>query len=137
MSEAVTSKITQLEQAIQRAVAQGQRAEAIQLAEEACRLAAEQLGKDHPVLARSLNGLAMLHKDVGDYARAEALFTESLVIREAAFGKTHPAVAQSVNNLGRLYQAMNRYADAEPLLRRACEILQVSVGESDRRLIGC
>lgn len=137
MSDDVTSQIAQLEQAAHRLVEQGRYPEALPLVERACQIATKQLGSDHPVLARCLNELGLIHQRLRDYAHAETEFAESLRIRVAAFGEIHSSVAQSLNNLGRLYEALKQHAKAEPLLLQACEVLESSVGETDGRFIRC
>jgi CHAT domain-containing protein len=70
-------------------------------------------------VATSLNNLASLYQDMGQYAEALPLYRRSLAIREKVHGPEHPAVAGSLNNLARLYQDMGQYADAMPLYTRA------------------
>lgn len=40
--------------------------------------------------------------DIGNYARAKKLYTDSLNIREQVLGEINPAVAESYHNLGRI-----------------------------------
>ena len=51
----------------------------------------------------SLNNLAALYQDMGDYAKAEPLFRQALEIRKQALGENHPDYANSLNNLAVLY----------------------------------
>ena len=44
------------------------------------------LGPEHPDVATSLNNLAMLYYDQGQYAKAEPLYQRALAIREKALG---------------------------------------------------
>ena len=48
---------------------------------------------EHPAVARSLNGLALVHRWRGELAEVEALYRQSLAIWEKAFGPEHPDVA--------------------------------------------
>ena len=56
-----------------------------------------------PDTASSLNNLALLYKDMGDYAKAEPLYKEALEIRQKVLGQEHPDTALSLNNLAALY----------------------------------
>ena len=60
------------------------------------------VGPDHPDVATSLNNLAVLYLDQGQYAQAEPLYQRSLAIWEKALGPEHPNVATSLNNLALL-----------------------------------
>ena len=89
--------------------------EAIELATRARDLALRSYGERHPNYASSLNNLAMLYRETGDYAAAEPLFRQALEIRRAALGEGHPDYAISLNSLASLYHVMGDYAAAEPL----------------------
>jgi CHAT domain-containing protein len=77
------------------------------------------LGPEHPDIAYSLNGLAILYGNMGSYARAEPLYQRALTIREKVLGPEHPDVADSLNNLAVLYAAKGDIAQAVALLSRA------------------
>jgi tetratricopeptide (TPR) repeat protein len=70
-------------------------------------------------LARALNAVARLLRNVGRYAEAEPLFEEALRIRERVLGGEHPETLVSVNDLAGLYESQGRYGEAEPLYLRA------------------
>ncbi len=57
------------------------------------------LGEGHPDYADSLETLAWLYREIGDYAAAEPLFRQAMEIRRAALGEGHPDYADSLNNL--------------------------------------
>ena len=57
------------------------------------------LGPDDPELAKSLNRLAALYQEAGNFAKAEPLFQRVLRINEKALGSEHPDTAESLNNL--------------------------------------
>ncbi len=107
---------------------QGRYAEAIEVAEEALKVARESFGPDHPDVATTLNNLAMLYYAQGRYAEAEPLSQRALAIREKALGPGHPDVAQSLNNLAVMYYEQGKYADAEPLQKRALAIREKALG---------
>jgi CHAT domain-containing protein/Tfp pilus assembly protein PilF len=81
-----------------------------------------------PDFADSLNNLARLYLDRGDYAKAEPLLNRALAIREKTLGPEHPDVADSLNNLASLYLDRGDYAKAEPLLERALVIREKALG---------
>jgi CHAT domain-containing protein/Flp pilus assembly protein TadD len=66
---------------------------------------------------------------MGDYAKAEPLFNQALVIRKVALGEKHPDYATTLNNLALLYQAMGDYVKAEPLCKQALVIRKEALGE--------
>ena len=73
--------------------------------------------------ADSLNNLAILYQEMGDYAAAEPLYRQAMEIHRAALGEGHPDYATSLNNLALLYRPMGDYAAAEPLFRQALDDL--------------
>ncbi len=87
------------------------------------------MGRDHPLVASSLNNLAILYRDEGQYGRAAPLYERALAIREGAHGKDHPLVAQSLNNLANLYSDQGQYGRAESLLERALAIREGAQGK--------
>jgi CHAT domain-containing protein len=92
------------------------------------------LGPDHPDVAGSLNNLAGLYKDQGEYTQAEPLYKRSLAIREKSLGPDNPDVAASLNNLGGLYNTQGQYAQALAIARRASAIYRQRImagGTSD------
>ena len=60
--------------------ARGRSAEAVPLTQRALALVERELGPDDPSVAFSLNSLAVLYGDKGDYAQAEALCQRALGI---------------------------------------------------------
>ena len=57
------------------------------------------LGPEHPDVATSLNGLAMVYHEEGKYTDEEPLLRRALAIREKVLGPEHPDVADILNNL--------------------------------------
>jgi CHAT domain-containing protein/Tfp pilus assembly protein PilF len=82
---------------------------------------------DHD-LARALNNLAILHRDLGNFEKAEQLANEALSIQEKVLGPEHSDVARTLNNLALLDHDRGDNQRAEPLAKRALAILQ-KVGE--------
>ncbi|MGG6295593.1 tetratricopeptide repeat protein [Leptolyngbya sp. AN02str] len=107
----------------------GRSADAIPLAEQALVLRQQALGINHPLVATSLNILAVLYQTLGRYDEAEERYQQSLEIREQQLGPNHSDVATSLNNLATLYQEQGRYREAEPLLGRSLDIVEQQFGE--------
>jgi tetratricopeptide (TPR) repeat protein len=93
----------------------GQYEEGEQYGKTALEIRENQLGKDHPYVASSLNNLANLYKAQGRYNDAEPLYVKSLEIRAHQLDKNSPYVSASLNNLAKLYREQKRYSEAEPL----------------------
>lgn len=90
--------------------------EARPLTERALELHRQQYSEPHPELAKSLNRLAWLVEQSGDYAEAEAMFREALSILESLHPGADPEIASTLNNLGLVLVREERYADAEESL---------------------
>ena len=71
--------------------------------------------------AHSVNNLASLLDEKGDYDAAEPLYRRALEARERVLGREHPETLTSVNNLAELLHSKGDYDAAEPLFRRALE----------------
>ena len=91
--------------------------QAAQLFRDALAIREKTLGPEHSDTATSLNNLADLLRDQGDFAGARPLHERALAIRERALGSEHPDTATSLNNLAILLKAEGDFAGALPLLR--------------------
>jgi tetratricopeptide (TPR) repeat protein len=77
------------------------------------------LGPEHPDTLGSLNNLAGLYWNQGQYEQAEPLYQRALATCERVLGPEHPDMAQTLGNLALLYAAQGKYEQAEPLYQRA------------------
>ena len=127
-SELKKAKVDALYQKYMQLNKQGSYQEAIQYAIELVPAGEEAFGKGHPNVAIFMNNLAALYKSLGDYAKAEPLYKQSLAIREKALGPEHPDVALGLNNLAGLYKSLGDYAKAEPLYKRFLAIVEKAYG---------
>ncbi|HEU5384258.1 MAG TPA: FxSxx-COOH system tetratricopeptide repeat protein [Ktedonobacteraceae bacterium] len=84
------------------------------------------LGRDHPLVAESLDALASAYETLGK--DAEPLYSRALEIRTAALGPGHPEVAASLNNLALFFYRKGRYSLPEPLYLRAAQIFEQTSG---------
>jgi tetratricopeptide (TPR) repeat protein len=130
-----TEEVNRLNQQSVKLYQQGNYPEAASFAERALRLAEENLGKDHPAVASSLNNLSELYRVQKEYGKAETLLLRAIRIDETVLGASHPDLASSLNNLAVIYQAQGKYDRAEPILQRVLTILETKLGKDDR-LVG-
>lgn len=101
---------------------QGQNNEAIVIAHQVVTTAENRFGEDHPYVAISLNILAQLYFETGQYEKAEPLYKSALDIYEKTLGPESLGVAQTLTNLSGLYLKMDRIDEAFNCLARAQNI---------------
>jgi tetratricopeptide (TPR) repeat protein len=74
------------------------------------------VGPAHEKIAVALTNLARCLIAQGGMAEAEALYRESLEMRQSIHGREHPRTVRSLSGLGSLLRQTGRLAEAEPLL---------------------
>src|SRR5207302_1473056 len=96
----------------------------------------------HPDYATSLNNLACVCDDQGNFAKAEPLYVEALAIRKQALGEKHPDYAPSLNNLAHRYAAQRNAANADrhgregvAIVRRHLELTATIQSEREQLLM--
>ena len=77
------------------------------------------MGPQHPEVALTLNDLAVLYYNLGDCAKAEALYKRSLAIMEKALGSEHPKVAIVLRNMAACFKKTGKEKDSKKLEERA------------------
>ncbi len=92
------------------------------------------LPPDHPGLADSLAGLAIVYFVKSKYSQVKPLYNRALEIKERAFGPDHPEVGLSLLRLANIYYHSSDYVNAELPYRRCLTIAEKSVGENDPML---
>jgi CHAT domain-containing protein/lipopolysaccharide biosynthesis regulator YciM len=105
------------------------------LAEHALEIRQKELGLEHPNVADSLNGLAILFSMKGDYAKAIPLHRRALEIREKALGPEHPDVAATLHNLANLSRNTGDFTGAESFYQRALNVRTKALGSEHPGLI--
>jgi tetratricopeptide (TPR) repeat protein len=80
-------------------------------------------------VAKSLNILALLLWEQGEYEQARPLYERSLAIWEKALGKEHSLVATGLNNLATTWERSRDTTTAEPLFREALSIKRKMLGD--------
>jgi CHAT domain-containing protein/tetratricopeptide (TPR) repeat protein len=93
------------------------------------------LGADHPDVARSVNNLANLLVESGDYFSAKPLYDRVLAIQDAKLDPADPLIAKTLTNFANLISDMGDYVGSGPLYERALEIKTKAYGAEDPQLI--
>jgi tetratricopeptide (TPR) repeat protein len=99
------------------------------LLEDALRSRRALLG-DHPHVAVSMNKLALLLRDEGEYEQAKELLQEALKTRLKFVGADHHLVAVSLHNLAQVLQFMGDHETAKELFDQAVETWIQELGGS-------
>lgn len=74
--------------------------------------------------AEVLNNIAILYKKKAEYAAAEPLYREALVIIEDLFGKKHPDYIATMSNLAGLYNELGYLSNAEAIFKEMMFIIE-------------
>jgi tetratricopeptide (TPR) repeat protein len=85
-----------------------------------------ELGPEHPELARVLHLRGSINQGLAQFAEAESDFRRALKINEQELGTEHPVTARSRHGLAELYRRRGEAARAEPLFRKALAIQERS-----------
>ncbi|MCJ1359457.1 MAG: hypothetical protein MMC33_009459 [Icmadophila ericetorum] len=86
------------------------------------------LGRDHTSTLYTIYNLAILYKNQGRLAEAEAMYNRALEGKEKALGREHTSTLDTVNNLAALYSVQGRLAEAEDMFNRALEGKEKALG---------
>lgn len=97
----------------------GDPGQALEHYREALALKRDSIGRMHPSYARSLNGIAMNARQVGEYEVARAALEEQLEIRLELFGSEHPGLTRDYNELAIYHHDMGQFAEAIANYERA------------------
>jgi hypothetical protein len=101
---------------------EGKLQEALPLAEMAVEIAKQNYGSQSFDTALTLNNLATLYRDLGQYATAEPLFQESIEMFRKLGSRSRLTATYALDNLAQLYLYTGEYAKAEPLYQQSIEI---------------
>ena len=69
--------------------------------DQALEITKQALGENHPDYATSLNNLAVLYVEMGDYAKAEPLCRQALEIQQGSAGRKSPRLCRQPEQPGR------------------------------------
>ncbi|GEM_PF-1981237 len=87
----------------------------------------KQYGDDNE-LSKTQNNLALVLKDLGNYAEARLLLEKAVVYYEKNLGPDHPTTAVSYSNLATVLQALGDYVGAKQLLEKAVVYYEKNLG---------
>ena len=76
-------------------------------------------GEDRPATFTAMANLAAVHESMGDFDRAEALWTKAWEGRQRTSGAREPYTLDIVARLAFARLQLKNYAETEPLLREA------------------
>lgn len=96
--------------------------------QRALRLQEHLWGPEHPEVAKTLDGLAVLFFRQGNYEQVEPLYQRALQIWEQTLGPEDPTVARSLYGLARLKLRQGNYIQAESLYWWALRIWEQALG---------
>jgi tetratricopeptide (TPR) repeat protein len=108
--------------------AMGRYAEAEKLAIQALEIQVKAVGRDHPMVANSLNNLAEIQSSLGRNREAEVTFRRALAIERKTLGPDDLVLSKTLSDLGYVYYTLGRYVEAEPFFRRAVAIREKASG---------
>jgi len=101
---------------------------AVEAEEKSIAIRERVLGRDHPVVAGSLNNLANAYSHLRQPERAREMLERALDIEVSAYGPDHPEVALALSNLGNLASDTGDLERAEELLSRSLHIREAVSG---------
>jgi serine/threonine protein kinase len=87
-------------------------------------------GGESAKFAAALNNLAVNYLRLEDFARAEAMYRESLEMMRRVLGPDHPDVAATLENLGGVYFRTRRYDEALQLLDEVLAMRRKGLGDN-------
>jgi serine/threonine-protein kinase len=79
-------------------------------------------GEDDPEVSSTMNVLALVLLDDGDYRGAEDMYRRTLAVRRRTLGARDARIARTLNGLGLVLRAKGDFEAAEALLREALVI---------------
>jgi tetratricopeptide (TPR) repeat protein len=100
--------------------------EALPLAEEALRIAAQSAGEDSVDTALAYSSVAEVHRSMGSGARALPLFRHARALYEKALGPSHPRVAAILSQEGLILMQDGKLNLAEQAMTQAVKVLKNS-----------
>ena len=133
-----SNEIRQLNQEAFKLWRNGDQEQALELANEVCRLAHQYLGKQDPIYATYLANLAALHYEICEYETAESIVKRVLNIQCQILGEEHPDYILTLKFLGLVYNDWGVLCiergdcnAAIPILKQALDIRCRILGEED------
>jgi tetratricopeptide (TPR) repeat protein len=126
--EEAVLQVYELNQQITQLYQRGHDQQALGLALQALELIRQRVGEGHPYYADSLDNLAGVYRDMGNYAAAEPLFQQAREIRRDVLGESHLDYADSLGNLAAVFIATARTTDGFALMEQGAHIYVRVIG---------
>jgi len=101
--------------------------------EKACKLA-EQPGAAPEQLPSSLNGLARVKVELGDYKRAGELFSKALDLAKSSKAPNNLQIASIESDIGTMYALQDRAPMAEPFFKSSLDRMEKQFGPRNERV---
>lgn len=112
----------------------GDHRQALDYLMRAMKMSEKELGKDHPTVARRLNGIGLALWEKGEYDNALSYFERSLGILKKTLGPQHPNVTICLNNLGLAYIHRGDFDKALQYLQASLRIKEKTYGPSHPKM---
>ena len=119
----------QLSQQIAHCDHQGDYVGLAQRMEHFLELTVQLYGEDSAQYATALNDYGGIHRDIGNYEKAEQAFLQAADLISRLQGIDHPDYGSVLNNLAGLYRLMKQYQKAEQCFQQALQIYETTLGE--------
>ena len=105
---------------------------AAEYGEKAISQCIKEFGKEHAKYGETLDRLALVYKNMGQYNKALPLYQDAIENCEIVFGKESSMYASRLSSLGMCYESMNKYDDAISLYQQAIAIFRNTAGEQNK-----
>jgi serine/threonine protein kinase/tetratricopeptide (TPR) repeat protein len=99
-----------------------------EILDHTARRVGQELNQQPEVQAELLNTLGNVYRELGEYAKADAMLRQALALRKSVFGEKDPRVADSLHDLGALLSDQGKPAEAEALFRQALAMRRELLG---------
>jgi CHAT domain-containing protein/tetratricopeptide (TPR) repeat protein len=104
---------------------------ALKIADSSASVCSKELGYESLGHIGSLNNLAAIYHQTGNYIKAETNYNLCLTLLKKGFGEANLNYATTLNSLAELYFKMNLYSTALPIQIKAIEIRKILLGEEN------
>lgn len=125
----IEDEYQQLQQQITDSDHRGDYVSLAQLMDRYLELTGQLYGWDSPKYATTLNDYGGIHRDIGNYEKAEQAFLQAAELIGKLQGTDHPDYGSVQNNLAGLYRLMKQYDKAEQYFQSALRIYETTLGQ--------
>ena len=126
----IEREFTTMQREVRELVAAHRFEEAMGIALELRDQTKQHYGAEHPVVASSMNNVALLEKSMGNFETSIEMFIETVQVSASSVGKEHASTATALHTLGLAYKAaadVRKGIDQLTLLERAKEAFEASL----------